>query len=114
MMGWFQLASHLHLPLQFVQNNTTSTEFVMWMTFLEEDIRRKELWKYKQECYLARLIAETRRSWVSEPTKVREEDCFVKFKEQDENKDKQTDVISKTENSKRFWLGHLFGIGKKK
>jgi hypothetical protein len=112
-MGWFQLASHLHLPVQFVQKYTTSTEFIMWMSFLEEEMGRKEKWKYKQECYLARLIAETRRSWVSEPKQVKEEDCFVKFREQ-EDEIKQVDVKSKTEKSKRFWLCHLFGIGKKK
>jgi len=107
------LASYLHKPLQYVQEHTTPTEFIMWMAHLEEEIRRKEEWKYKLECYLARLIAEVRRSWVADAKNVQDKDFFVVFKKQDEEKtmiDKEEQIAK----SKKFWLTGLGLFGKKK
>ena len=103
------LASHLGLPLQYLQAHTTAQEFIMWAEYLQEHFKQEQEWKYKIEIYLARLTAETRRSWVADQKAVNDKDFFVVF-EKDKNKE-----VDKVENSKRFWLSGL-GLfkGKKK
>lgn len=50
---WYKLASHLHMSLQECQEKTTSTQFLEWMVFLQE-----EEWTgnpTRQEHYLAQI-----------------------------------------------------------
>lgn len=105
------LASHLGLPVQYLQEHTTATEFIMWAEYLQEHYKQEQEWKQKIECYLARLTAETRRSWVSDYKAVDDKDFFVVF---EKNKDKEVEE-NKLEKSKHFWLGSLGLLkGKKK
>lgn len=84
MIGWLRLATHLHLPLQVVMRQTTSTEFLMWMEYLDEEEGRNK----KYEFYLANIIAETRRSWVKNPSKVK----LTDFLFHPESRDKKPEV----------------------
>ena len=84
----------------------------MWMTYLQEHLTKEAEWKYKIECYLARLTAETRRSWLADAKGVQDKDFFVVFKKQEE-----IDAENKEERlakSKQFWLGSLGLLNKKK
>ena len=83
----------------------------MWMDYLQKHFKKEQEWKFKIEYYLARLTAETRRSWVADAKAVNDKDFFVVFKK---DEDKETDdKEQQMENSKQFWLGGL-GLLKKK
>jgi len=105
------LASHLGLPLQYLQAHTTATEFIMWAEYLQEHLRKEEEWKFKIECYLAKLTAETRRSWVAEPKAVNDKDFLIVSKEE---KEKEVVDEKKVEKSKQFWLSGLGLLKRKK
>ena len=104
------LASHLGLPVQYLQEHTTATEFIMWAEYLQEHYKQEQEWKWKIENYLARLTAETRRSWVADCKTVEDKDFFVVF-ERDKNKEVKENKIEK---SKHFWLGGLGLLTRKK
>ena len=83
----------------------------MWTDYLQKHFKKEQEWKFKIECYLAKLIAETRRSWIADAKAVNDKDFFVVFKK---DEDKEVDnKEQQVESSKKFWLGGL-GLLKKK
>lgn len=71
---WMRLASHLGLPLQVVQQTTTSTEFLRWCEFLQEDRNdHKPIHWYLAQiaCLIARSFGGKRSAKV--------EDFLIKF-----------------------------------
>ena len=108
MLGAMRLASHLHLPLQVVLNQTTSTEFILWMDYLDEEEKRYK----KLDLYLARLIGETRRSWVSKPKDV-DDTIFLIPPIESKPSGKKLDGKAKLEQSKNFWFA-VTGVSNKK
>jgi hypothetical protein len=113
------------MSLQRVQAETTSSEFLRWMLFLEqEEIEKVQ----KCEFYYAAMIAEIRRSWVCEEQRelVDARDFIirpksnnsveVKSKNPVEVKSKKTEeqeVKEYTERSKGHWFKAL-GLNKEK
>jgi len=104
-LGWFRLASHLHSPIQLVKKRTSSTDFVDWIVYLNEEPNRFN----PLFMYIAQLTAELRRSWVTSAhaKKVKTEDFIIKFV------DKKEVVKQKAKASKKAWFGFL-GMNKTK
>jgi len=114
------------MSLQEVMNQTTSTEFVDWMTFFE--MERSSF--HREDYYLAQIAAEVRRSIVKKPQEVQVQDFLLKFsprlKKEEENwmkenpdtmEEGETEELSKVpesclQKSKNYWFT-LLGIEKK-
>ena len=104
-LGWFHLASHLHSPIQLVKRTTSSTDFVDWMVYLNEEPNRFN----PLFMYIAQLTAELRRSWVTSAyaKKTRTEDFIIEFV------DKKEVIKQKVQQSKKAWFSFL-GVNKNK
>jgi len=104
MYGWLRLASHLHLPLQLVMQTTTSTEFIMWMEYLNlEESRNK-----KYEHYLAQIACEIRRNWAKNPGSIKYQDFL--FKPAKDIPKVKSDINT----SKNFWFTATGYLNKRK
>jgi len=91
------------LPVQLVKKQTTSSEFVNWVQYLNEEPNRFNPLYF----YLAQIAAEVRRTIVKKPEKVKVEDFVIKFiSKEDQRK-------ANLNKSKSFWLKGL-GILKRK
>jgi hypothetical protein len=110
----------LGLPLALVQNFTTSTEFLQWQDYLEEEVNDF----HREDYFLAAIALEVRRSYVKDPTKYKIEDFLHTFKKkqapepakEEERRDLTTEDIKriKAENSAKshaFWFA-LTGVKK--
>jgi len=73
-LGWFQVASHLGVPVNELQDRITYSEFMDWITFLN----REEGQVKKQDFYLAQIAAEVRRGNVKNPRSVKTKDFILK------------------------------------
>lgn len=107
---WFKLASHLGQPLQRVQKETTSTEFIEWCTFLDmEDWERTK----REDFYMAQIAMEIARTRSSRPGQLRIEDFLLKFVTAGDNGKPMTaqQLEERTQLSKARWRG-ITGIGK--
>lgn len=104
------LASHLHLPLQEVLSKTTSSEFNMWMIYLEEEINGF----HREDYYLAQIAAEIRKGQVKNPKKVKVKDMILQFSIGRKQKKTPMDKEESINRSKAFWFGGLGFLGKKK
>lgn len=89
------------MPVQELQQKTTSMEFVMWMEYLD----REESQHDKMDYYLAQIAAEVRRSYVEKPKKVRIQDLMLKFEQPSPKK--EMDLDSMTRSHKQFWFASL-------
>lgn len=99
---WYKLASHLHCPLQRLQQETTSTEFVKWIEYLQQDldITRRE------DYYLAQIAAEVRRGNVKRPEKIKLKDFILKFGGRKRKKRKMS-LKERARVSKSWWRALL-------
>jgi hypothetical protein len=106
-LAWFRLASHLHVPVQELQEKTTSSEFIEWMRFLEIDMGSF----HREDYYAARIVQEIRRGWTfpnsKNPVDRPLEDFLLKFE--------KPKIKSMGKNpaydSKSTWLG-ILGVKK--
>jgi len=108
-LSWFRLASHLHSPVQYVKQTTSSLEFTDWIVYLNEEPNRFSA----LFMYIAQLTAEVRRSWIkqSEVKNINTNDFVIKFIDEKEYVERK--LKQRTEVSKSRWLGRL-GIKWKK
>lgn len=105
---WLELASHLHKTLQEVKQQTTSTEFLLWVEYLK--LKRKE--PRREDYYLAQIAAEVCKARAKYPDKVKLTDFILKFSVEKKKKKKMS-IKKKIEASKRFWFSKL-GLNYKK
>ena len=87
------------MSLQRVQNETTSTEFIEWMGYLENvepNIRRTEHY------YLAQIAAEVRKMFSKKGAKVSIKDFLLKFDNVIKKK-KEVSMKEQVKNQKSFW-----------
>ena len=87
------------MSVQRTQFEITSTEFLDWMVYLDEEESRFK----KQDYYLANIAAEIRRSFVKHPEKVKTESFLMQFK-----KKVRTGKLSIKERTKR--AKRIFGV----
>jgi hypothetical protein len=101
-LKWYRLASHLHIPVGELKERITSSEFVEWHHYLEQDVNAF----HREDYFLAQVAAEIRRTIVRKPQNVKVADLLLKFK--DLNRP-SVDMPSKmpTMSSKKFWLMSL-------
>jgi len=92
------------MPLQRVKAETTSTEFVDWLQYLEQDWNRPR----REDWYLAQVAAEVRRSRVMEPGKVKTKELLIEFESgertDDGNKPTEEQLATRTARSKAAWF----------
>ena len=101
---WFQLASHLSLSLQRCQQETTSTEFLDWMKYLEQQDNTHT----KMDYYLAQIAARISGMFSKEPEKFKTEDFLMKFSYKKKKKaltEKEVEEVieKRTQNHKNFF-----------
>lgn len=96
---WLELASHLHKSLQEVKQQTTSTEFLLWIEYLkrEQTIHRKE------DYYYAQIAAEVRKTKAKYPEKIKISHLLLKFGSKE--KKKKMSIKERIKASKKFWMG---------
>ena len=85
----------------------SSTDFVDWIVYLDEDINAF----HREDYFLAAIAAEVRRSYVGKPQGIRLSTFMIKFKAM--VKKKKMDVKEKTKRSKAFW-STIVGLPRKK
>jgi len=100
MLGWLRLASHLHLPLQVVMSLTTSTEYYLWMEYLDNEDRKNS----KQEYYLAQIALEVRRNWAKNPNSYKLDDFLFKVDKKPPVKTKEGEADVNLDTYKNFWF----------
>jgi len=102
---WFRLASHLGKSLQEVQDQTTSTEFVQWNRYLDDDVNAF----HREDHYMAQIAAEVRRGHDKHPEKVMITDHILEFERVKDAAEEAEEFDVK--HSKDFWYAAL-GIKK--
>jgi hypothetical protein len=73
-LGWFQVASHLSIPVAELAGRITYSEFQDWIAFLQREEERNT----KLDIYLAQIAAEVRRGIVKNPKSVKTKDFLMK------------------------------------
>jgi len=91
----------LNIPIAELKQKTTSTEFVIWMEYLERDVNAF----HPENFYLAQIAAEIRRSFVKNPKQIRLKDFLLKFIMPEEPK--KLSIKERSKRMKRFWFFHV-------
>lgn len=94
-LGWFRLASHLKIPVSTLQKSTSSSEFIEWMVYLEEEVNDF----HRDSFYWAQIAAEIRRANSRNPKSVKTEDFLLKF-----TKKKEKSSEERISESKAAWF----------
>lgn len=92
-MWWFRLASHLHLPLQRVQAETTYSEFLDWIHYLQHEYPNDfnpDHW------YYAKIIATIKASNSKEAVSIK--DQLISFAPEEVPKEPTT------EEERQAWI----------
>lgn len=92
------------MSVQRAQLEISSTEFLDWIIYLNEEINSF----HREDFYLAQIAAEIRRSWINNPKEVKLNSFLMKF---GKSKPKKLSIEEKTRRSKRFW-SNLVGMNK--
>jgi len=90
------------MSLQRCKRETTSTEFLKWQTYFEQDLNTHK----REDYYLAQIAAEIRRVMRKSPSSIKLEHFLLKF-QGEVNKNKpltDKDIKRRTEWSKTRWM----------
>lgn len=92
--------------MQRAQFEITSTEFVLWIAYLDN---AEMVNVSKQDYYLANIAAEIRRSYVKHPERVSIESFLMKFKRAGQVSKPKTkkSIKERTKKAKTFWCNFL-------
>ena len=88
------------MSLRDVKRKTSSSEFVLWMEYLEWDINAFD----KNTYYLAQIAAEVRRSFVKSPKLVKIQDFIMKFTKEKELELPTEDVKTRAQKPRVSFL----------
>jgi hypothetical protein len=100
-LEWFRLASHLGLSVQRCQQETTSAEFVDWVTYLDMEPNMF----HREDFYWAQIIRLLKCQLVKHPENITLDECLIKFEKRKETKREKS-------KSARSFFGHLLGMSK--
>jgi len=107
-LGWLRLASHLGMSLDRVKMETSVSQFVLWMRYLDWEANA-----FDKTCYyLAQIAAEIRRPNVRKGVIVKVEDFVLRFIHKKPSEPESLDVQTRANRVKQFFFG-LTGIHKK-
>ena len=93
-LAWWQMADRLGMSLQRCQRETTSTEFLEWLEYVEQDVEVPQ----RMDFYLAQIAAEIRRSMVRNPNSVKLENFLLNLT----LRSKQHKPLTETEKQMRM------------
>ena len=93
------------MSVQRCMAETTSSEFVDWVSFRRTDMNNPSRIDY----YLAQIAAEVRRSNVKHPNKITVKDFLLKFtpKSNPNKPPTQDEITKRSMASKSMWMGIL-------
>lgn len=89
------------MSVRKVQSEVSSSEFLEWIAYLDEDANRF----HREDYYFANIAAEIRRSYVKDPMKVKISSFLMKFTRA--KKSEKLSVKERIAQSKAFWRGML-------
>jgi hypothetical protein len=96
------------MTIQRCQSEITSSEFMDWIAYLDNDVNVF----HREDYYFAELIAEVRRSWVEDKKSVKLKDFLLKFKFKKEVKKMVKNKMTKEEAARKaksfFGVPNLF------
>jgi hypothetical protein len=101
-VAWFQVASHLGIPVDELRNRIGYSEFVEWIVYLEQ-LEKKHT---PEHYYLAQVAAELRRTIAKDPEKVKVTDFLLQYEKQVEAPKPVTQVegLERMRRSKSAWF----------
>ena len=113
-MAWMDIAEHLGIALQEVQQKTTSTEFLLWKAKLEDSINGF----HRQDYYFARISMQLHNLLADKADRIEDLAKFLmKFEEKEEVEEIEEETISPEEakkiaeerlvESKNHWLSFV-------
>jgi len=88
------------MPLTRCQRETSSTQFLEWMEYLEQDLNAF----HREDYFLAQIAQEIRRTVVKEPEEVKIETFLRKFEKKVVEVKRKLTREEAAEKSKRRWL----------
>lgn len=98
------------MSLQRAQFEITSTEFVNWIAYLDDEEENRF---HREDYYLAQIAAEIRRSYVKDPRSVKIESFLMKFERKVKPKKSKMTMKERTKKAKAYWSA-LMGVPKRK
>lgn len=98
------------MSVQRAQHEITSSEFLDWIVYLDEDINGF----HRGDYFLAQIAQEIRRSFVSEPDTVKLEPFLIKFETKKKEKKKKLTKEEATRRMKSYWGTILKNPNKRK
>ncbi len=99
--GWHHLAERLGMSLQRVKRETTSTEFVAWMIYFNDEVNHPT----RQDHYLAQIAFEVHRANSSKPNSVTLKDFLLKPGKPTTTKPlTEEEKELRMQQSKAFWM----------
>jgi len=91
------------MPLQELQEKTTSTEFLEWQHYLDLDANAF----HREDYFLANIAKAIMTGQVKKPEELKIEDFLLKFKTASNEAPVQLTPEEKAAKSKAFWLQAL-------
>lgn len=109
-LAWYTLASHLHMSKQRCQFETSSSEFVDWMVYLEQDVNAF----HREDYYWAQIALEIRKvfAWGKSKRHWQIKDLLILFKEN--APEVREDRVKRTSSVKSYFFNLLGMRGQKK
>lgn len=95
---WLKLASHLHMSLERCQEETSSSDFVLWKAYFEQDVNEF----HREDYYFAQIAQEVSRVLAKKPKQIKLKHFLLKF-----GKEEDKPQLSREERiraSKSFWF----------
>jgi hypothetical protein len=103
-LAWFELASHLSMTVESLQDQITYSEFLEWREYLRIKSRRDE----KEHYYLAQIAAEVRRTIAKNPKSIKlKEFLFRSESIEDVNQKSEAYKAHRTAMSKGAWFAAI-------
>lgn len=99
-MLWLKLADRLGMSLQQVKATTTSSEFVLWKVYLDDEPNHF----HRSDYYLAQIAQEVQRVLSKTPEKVLLENFLLSFSDGEHPTKTESSPETKLASSKAFWL----------
>jgi len=102
------------MSVQRAQLEITSSEFMDWIVYLDNDVNVF----HREDYYFAELIAEVRRSWVEDKKSVKLKDFLLKFEFKKEVKKMIKKKMTREEAARKaksyFGVPSMFKVKKAK
>ncbi len=89
------------MPLALCMAETSSSDFVLWNVYLNQEINGF----HREDHYWAQIAAEIRMVLAKNPSRIKTEHFLLKFERKDKKKTEMVIDDAYIERSKSFWFG---------